>query len=165
MYDGIKECADYAHERGVTLAVETGPEIATTLKAFIEDVGEGIGVNLDPANFVMVTGQDPAEAVYLLKDYIVHTHMKDGKMLRKTGRAPELIYEQHLVDPEDLAKFSNLFIETPVGEGSVDWDKYIAALRDIGFNGYLTIERECGDNPAADIKLAADFARTNGWID
>ena len=38
----------------------------------------------------MVTGQDPVEAVYLLKDYIVHTHLKDGKMLKKTD--PKIIY-------------------------------------------------------------------------
>jgi sugar phosphate isomerase/epimerase len=37
-----------------------------------------VAVNLDPANFVMVTGDDPVQAVYTLKDYIVHTHAKDG---------------------------------------------------------------------------------------
>ena len=28
---------------------------------------------MDPANFVMVTGDDPVQAIYTLKDYIVHT--------------------------------------------------------------------------------------------
>lgn len=32
---------------------------------------------LDPANLVMVTGDDPVQAVYNLKDYIVHTNAKD----------------------------------------------------------------------------------------
>jgi hypothetical protein len=27
---------------------------------------------------VMVTGDDPVHGVHLLKDYIVHTHAKDG---------------------------------------------------------------------------------------
>ena len=35
--------------------------------------------------------------------------------------------------------------------------KYLAALREIGFDGYLTIERECGDNPAGDIAEAVKF--------
>ena len=66
-------------------AIETGPEKAIVLKEFLDSLGcKGMGVNLDPANFVMVTDQDPVEAVYILKDYIVHTHAKDGVMLKKT---------------------------------------------------------------------------------
>lgn len=33
------------------------------------------------------------------------------------------------------------------GEGDVDWDNYLKALKEIGYDGFLTIERECGDNP------------------
>ena len=46
-----------------------------------------------------------------------------------------------------------------MGEGSVPFDKYLAALDDIGYRGFLTIEREVGDDPAADISLAANFLR------
>ena len=49
--------------------------------------------------------------------------------------------------------------EVPLGEGSVDFPAYLKALEDIGYKGFLTIERECGPDPAADIKLAADFLR------
>ena len=52
-------------------------------------------------------------------------------------------------------------MEVPLGEGGVPWDGYLAALRGIGFDGYLTIERECGDNPTADIEKAVKFL-TNG---
>ena len=38
----------------------------------------GVAVNMDPANLVMVTGDDPVQAVLRRKDYIVHTHAKDG---------------------------------------------------------------------------------------
>ena len=54
---------------------------------------------------------------------------------------------------------ADYFIETPVGEGDVNWDAYIKALKDIGFEGYLTIERETGADPAKDIAKAADFIR------
>ena len=66
MLNALTACGLYAKSRGVTLAVETGPEKAETLKKFVERTEGGVGVNLDPANFVMVTAQDPAEAVYLL---------------------------------------------------------------------------------------------------
>ena len=43
--------------------------------------------------------------------------------------------------------------------GGVDWPRYLKALDDIGYKGFLTIERECGENPEADIRMAADFLR------
>jgi sugar phosphate isomerase/epimerase len=98
----------------------------------------------------MVTGDDPAQAVYNLKDYIVHTHAKDGVMLERTN--PEYIYRVTPM-PEDL-KEVRFFREVPLGEGSVDFAAYLAALEDIGYKGFLTIEREAGADPAADILTA-----------
>ena len=159
MLDALKKCGAYAASRGVTLAIETGPEVATTLNTFVRAAGEGVGVNLDPANFVMVTGQDPAEAVYLLREKIVHTHLKDGKMLKKSD--PVEIYRCFAEGGIDALNVADYFIETPIGEGDVDFGKYFAALCEVGFDGYLTIERETGADPAADICKAAAYVRNN----
>ena len=110
-----------------------------------------MAVNLDPANFVMVTGDDPVQAVYTLKDYIVHTHAKDGRRLHYVE--PEVLYG--MVESEMLQDAS--FIELPLGQGDVDFPNYLKALHDIGFQGFLTIEREVGDDPEADIGLAVRF--------
>ena len=152
MVDALNECGAYAAERGVMLAIETGPEDAATLLQFLEDMKGGVGVNLDPANFVMVTDQDPVEAVKLLGKYIVHTHAKDGVMLRKTD--PEIIYEHFATGGIEALNVADYFLETPLGEGKVDFKAYIAALREVGYDGYLTIERETGHDPIADIRLA-----------
>ncbi len=159
MLEAVRKCGEYAADRGVTLAIETGPEIAPVLKSFVEKAGRGVGVNLDPANFIMVTGQDPTEAVYLLKDHIVHTHLKDGKMLKKSD--PVLIYKCFAEGGIEALNVADYFIETPVGEGNVDFESYIKALKDIGYNGFLTIERETGADPSADIKKAAEYAKKN----
>ena len=45
-------------------------------------------------------------------------------------------------------------------EGGVDFDSYLKALSEIGYKGYLTIEREVGENPTADIRLAVEFLRS-----
>ena len=158
MLDALSECGIYAKERGVTLAIETGPEKAATLLAFIEDTKGGVGVNLDPANFTMVTGQDAVEAVYMLKDHIVHTHAKDGIML-DPDQDPTDVYHAFAVGGVDALNACKGFKEVPLGEGQVDWPRYIAALKEIGFDGFLTIERECGDDPSADIIKAVDFLR------
>lgn len=158
MLAAMAECGKYAAQKGVTLAIETGPEDAVTLSQFLNDLvalnGEncGVGVNLDPANFVMVTGQDPVEAVKILGKHIVHTHVKDGVMLKRTD--PEIIYEHFATGGIEALNVADYFLETPLGNGDVDFPKYIKALKDIGFDGYLTVERETGANPIADIELA-----------
>lgn len=152
MLKAMRACGSYAQSRSVTLAIETGPENADTLLQFVQDTDGGVGVNLDPANFVMVTGQDPVEAVEKLGAYIVHTHVKDGIMLKKTD--PQIIYDHFAEGGIEALNVADYFIETPLGEGNVDFPKYIAALKKVGFDGYLTIERETGEDPAADIQLA-----------
>lgn len=158
MLDALTECGLYAKEKGITLAIETGPEKAKTLLQFLEDTKGGVGVNLDPANFTMVTGQDAVEAVYMLKDYIVHTHAKDGINLNP-NQDPTEVYHAFAVGGVDALNACKGFKETPLGEGQVDWKKYIAALKEIGFDGFLTIEREAGDNPIADIQKAVEFLK------
>ena len=155
MLDALTKCGLYAKSRGVTLAIETGPESAAVLLQFINDTAGGVGVNLDPANFVMVTGQDPVEAVELLGKHIVHTHVKDGKMLIKTD--PKIIYDCFAVGGIEGLNVADYFKEVPVGTGDVDFPAYIAALKKIGYDGYLTIEREAGGDRLKDIAGAKAF--------
>ena len=139
MRAACRELAIYADSIGSCFAVETGPETAQVLADFLDSLGaNGVRVNYDPANLVMVMADDPVKGVYTLSKYIVHTHAKDGIQLT----ANPVTWE-----------------ELPLGQGGVDWDAYLKALADIGYDGYLTIEREVGDNPEADIKLAADFLK------
>ena len=135
-----RELSEYANSIGAYFAVETGTERAAVLVEFLDSLGsKGLRVNFDPANLVMCAADDPVIGVYTLKDYIVHTHAKDGIQLA----------------PNPLA-----YEELPLGQGDVDWPPYLVALRDIGFNGFLTIERETGNQPDADIAMAADFLRS-----
>ncbi len=154
MQDACGKLAEYADSMQAHFAIETGPEKAATLKGFLDGLhSTGVAVNLDPANFVMVTGDDPVQAVYTLKDYIVHTHAKDGRRLYY--RKPEEVYG--LEEAEMLASLS--FIELPLGEGDVDFPSYLKALNEIGFTGFLTIEREVGDDPEKDIGAAVRFLK------
>ena len=159
MQEACVSLAEYADSIGSKFAVETGPETSIVLKKFLDSLeSKGVSVNLDPANLVMVTGDDPVGAVYNLKDYIVHTHAKDGIKLSECN--PEYIYG--VSETPDYLKGKQVFKEVPLGTGSVDFKKYLEALTDIGFKGFLTIEREVGEEPAKDIKTAVDFL--NGFI-
>ena len=155
MQEACFELSRFADSMEAHFAIETGPEKSEVLKAFLDSLGsKGVGVNLDPANLVMVTGDDPVTAVHNLKDYIVHTHAKDGIRLRESN--PEYIYNVVHPIPEEFSGIK-YFEEVPLGTGSVDFAKYLKALEEIGYRGFLTIEREVGKNPEADIKTAYDF--------
>jgi len=158
MAEACNELAEFACSIGSTFAVETGPEKAVTLRKFLNSLNtNGVGVNFDPANMVMVTGDDPVEGVFELRDYIVHTHAKDGRMIKSTD--PEKIYSA-FAEP-DLYKlnFDDYFIETPLGDGSVNFSEYLKALKSIGYRGFLTIEREVGKDPVGDIEKAVRFLK------
>ncbi len=132
--DALHTLGEAAAKRGRCLACETGPEDTPLMHDFLASIGsEGIAVNFDPANLVM-NGFDPCRGVYELADFIVHTHAKDG------------------VRRDDGSK-----AEVPLGEGHVPWERYLAALGEIGYDGFLTIEREVGDEPLADIVAAKRF--------
>jgi len=155
-WEACRELAEFADGMGSHFALETGPEPSAALKRFLDSLGSrGVAVNLDPANLVMVVGNDPADAVYNLKDYIVHTHAKDGVMVQRTN--PEYIYGV-TPTPKDV-RGAVFYRETPLGEGNVNFPAYLAALEEIGYRGFLTIEREAGDDPVKDIGLAAEYLR------
>ena len=128
---------EYAHSMGAYFASETGTEKADVLRRFLDSVGtSGIAVNLDPANLVMCADDDPVAAVKTLDKYIVHTHAKDG-----------------------VRHADGTWLEVPLGKGGVNWPDYLKALKSIGYDGYLTIEREVGEDPAADIGMAVEFLK------
>lgn len=155
MQDACGALSEYADSLQAHFAIETGPETASVLRPFLDGLhSKGVAVNLDPANLVMVTGDDPVQAVHTLGDYIVHTHAKDGRKL--LDKDPEVIYG--LV--EDEIQSGQAFIELPLGEGDVPFPQYLKALEEIGYDGYLTIEREVGGNPEADIRTAAEYLRS-----
>lgn len=159
MAERLHEVGEYAARFGAYLAIETGPESPQALKNFIEKAvcSKGIAVNMDPANLVMVHDADPVAAVYLLKNHIVHTHAKDGIHMQKCD--PEAVYTAFAEGgfAQLVAETGELFKETPLGQGAINWHEYIQALRDIGYNGFLTIEREVGSNPINDIASAIKF--------
>jgi L-ribulose-5-phosphate 3-epimerase len=138
MADSLNYLGEYADKRGVVFATETGPEPGPVLAEFIASLKtDAVKANFDPANLAMM-GFDVIEGVKALAPYIVHTHAKDGiKQDDGSGK------------------------EVPLGEGSVPWDEYIAAMDEAGYTGFYTIEREVGDDPAADVVKAIDFLR--GW--
>jgi sugar phosphate isomerase/epimerase len=161
MREACAELARYADSIGSAFAVETGPELAKVLCDFLDSLGAGgVRVNFDPANLVMCAGDRPETAVHELGKYIVHTHAKDGvKLDASLPKDVEIVVGDEAKDHDALLAMGQEYIELPLGKGGVNFDLYLPELKKTGYDGFLTIEREVGATPEADIRLAADFLR------
>jgi len=159
MQSACAEVSEHAQKIDAWLAIETGPEPIDRLCEFTDSIpGSRIAINYDPANLIMVTNDDEVKGVYTAGKRIVHTHAKDGIMKKYMG--PEYVYGIFADGGvEGLSTLGDLFLETPLGQGSVRWPEYLGALRDIGYDGYLTIEREVGKDATADILMAVGFLK------
>ena len=159
MAKACEAMGSYAKKMRASLAIETGPEPASTLRSFLDDIGmeKGLGVNFDPANLVMVCRENIPEAVRILGKYIVHTHAKDGVNLMEVDA--EKLYGSFAGDSHPGFNCNDYIRELPLGKGAVPFKDYISVLRETGYDGYLTIERETGSDPKADIAEAVGFLR------
>ncbi len=129
----VRRVCDHCLANGQTFALETGQEPAETLKEFIADVDrENLGVNFDPANMILYGSGEPLEALEIVRDHVMTVHCKDAKWPAEPGQWGA---------------------ETPLGKGDVGMDRFVAKLKEIGYSGPLTIEREVvGEAQQADIR-------------
>lgn len=131
----LKTVADYVKNNGQYFLFETGQETPVTLRRTIEDVGTGnLGINLDPANLILYGKANPIDALDVFGEYVRDIHAKDGC---------------YPTNGHDLG------METPLGEGKVNFPEFMKKLKEIGYDGPVTIEREIfGEQQIADIKAA-----------
>jgi len=123
---GIQEVADYAASKAIDICIETHIGSLTLTAAdtvrMIQDVQrENVGILFDYA-WVHYAGQETApEAIKLCAPYIRHCHIKDWT------------YEEGDRDKRRSAL---------MGEGAVDWEPAIEALKQTGYSGYVSDEYE-----------------------
>jgi sugar phosphate isomerase/epimerase len=133
--EALREVVTYCGERGVEFRFETGQETPVVLLRVIQDLGlDNLGINLDPANLLMYGKANPVDALDVFGPYVHGVHAKDG---------------EYPTNGRDLG------VEKPLGEGRVGFPALIAKLKDLGYTGSLTIEREIsGPQQIKDIRHA-----------
>jgi sugar phosphate isomerase/epimerase len=120
---------------GINLNMETGQETPFTLLRVIQDVqSANLGINFDPANLLMYGRANPIDALDIIGKYVKGVHAKDG---------------EYPTDGYNLGK------EKPLGQGMVDIPRFINKLKEVGYQGPVTIEREIhGEQQKKDILAA-----------
>ena len=133
--EALKEVAAHCKANGQEFWFETGQETPVTLLRTIEDVGaDNLGINLDPANLLLYGMANPVDALDVFGTYVRGLHAKDGEY-PTNGR--------------------KLGVEKALGEGRVNFPVLIPKLKQLGFKGAITIEREIsGARQAEDIRRA-----------
>lgn len=126
--DVAREICDHCKKNGQALHLETGQETADALLQFIQDVDrDNLFINFDPANMILYGTGEPIEALKKVGRYVRSVHCKDGKWAANPGKE----WGQ----------------EVPLGEGDVGMENYLRTLKEIGYEGPLTIEREIPQEP------------------
>ena len=133
----MKKFVEYCQKNGQMFCFETGQELPSTLKRVIIDIGDNAYVNLDPANLILYGMAHPLDAVEILGEYVRGMHAKDALWPNRN---------------------EGLGIEVPVGKGEVDFPLLLSKLKEKGFKGPITIEREIsGEQQKKDILEAKKF--------
>ncbi|MEM9589367.1 MAG: sugar phosphate isomerase/epimerase family protein [Planctomycetota bacterium] len=131
-YQGIvdvtRTLCDHCQSNQQFLHLETGQESAEGLLTFIDQVGrDNLKINFDPANMILYGTGEPIEALRKVGTHVRSVHCKDGKWSDQPG----ITWGQ----------------EVPLGQGDVDIRQYLMTLKEIGYRGPLTIEREIPEDP------------------
>ena len=131
----MRDICDHAAKGGQNFCLETGQETAEVLLQFIRDIDrDNLKVNFDPANMILYGSGEPIAALKMVGQYVVGVHCKDGKW------------------PTEKDQLGH---EMPLGQGDVGIDRFVATLKEIGYEGALTIEREIsGEQQKKDIAAA-----------
>jgi L-ribulose-5-phosphate 3-epimerase len=138
--EALRDVISYCKRNGQDFLYETGTESPITLLRAIQDVGmDNQGVNLDTANLILYDKANPLDALDILGPYVKNTHAKDG------------LYP---TNPRDLGK------EVAIPHGKVNFPKIIQRLKELKYQGPITIEREIsGPQQIEDVKQERDYLK------
>jgi len=131
--EALREVANHLKGNGQMMLYETGQETPVTMLRAITDVGvDNQFVNLDTANLILYGKGNPLDALDVVGRLVRGVHAKDGLFP---------------TDPKKLGE------EVPIGQGKANFPKLIPRLKELGYTGALTIEREIsGPRQLEDIK-------------
>ncbi len=123
-----RDLCDHCLANAQRLHLETGQESADALLRFIADAERwNLFVNFDPANMILYGSGEPIAALRKIGAYVRSVHCKDARWAAQPGQ--------------------EWGAEVPFGQGDVGAGNLLRTLREIGYCGPLTIEREIPQEP------------------
>jgi sugar phosphate isomerase/epimerase len=137
-----KEENKVAEDAGVKLAFEMHPGFVVynteTLLRLRTECGKTIGANFDPSHLFW-QGMDPLVSVKALKGCIWHVHAKDCRIDPQNTAFKGVLDTMHY--GRELER-SWVFRTVGYGHGYDFWNDFVSILREVGYDGVLSIEHE-----------------------
>ena len=161
------ECGDYAAQYGIRLSIENHFGTMTTTAhrtmEVIKAIGHpNVGVLYDQANLAFFPAEEYEEALALQKDHIFYVHVKD--LVYRGGKPQKFRSDSVSHISEEIRTVYSRF----PGDGVLDWPAILRGLRDIGYDGWLSLEyeRRWGkqDLPVATEGLPVCVERLRRWM-
>ena len=134
----IRTVAEHLIGNEQNLLFETGQETPIAMLRCFETVGcPNLFINLDTANLILYGKANPVDSLDMFGKYVRNLHAKDG------------VYPTN---------GHELGAETKLGEGKVDFVKLFEKLHELGYDSYVTIEREIeGEGQIRDILESKEY--------
>lgn len=153
--EGLARASEQAAQMNIKLALENHGKLAgraDQVCKIIEHVRmasgyDSLGANPDTGNFLLVN-QPSEEAIRGVAKYANMVHFKD--FVREPAGHEGFAYE---------ALDGTRYIGTAVGEGEVKLKDCIQALKDAGFDGWLSVEYEGEEDPLTAVPRSIANAR------
>ena len=137
-----KDAATFAHDHGVTVALEAHPGFLVynvdTLLRLRRAAGPAIGINFDPSHLFW-QGVDIPTAIRALGDSIFHVHAKDLAFDRQNTAVNGVLDAKSY---RRLTERSWLFRSVGWGHDELEWKRIVSALRLAGYDYVISIEHE-----------------------
>ena len=124
------------HREGWGATISYSPELWDRMFEIIPD--ENFGLNFDPSHLIWL-GVDYIKALIDYKERVLYFHAKDTKVFEEKRSYYSIFGKQ--LDRENEWDYGWWQHKIP-GKGSVDWQKIYQTLREIGYDGYVSIEHE-----------------------
>jgi L-ribulose-5-phosphate 3-epimerase len=140
LIESMRRLGDKAKSRNVTLVLENHFHTMTTTAvktaAILEEINHpNVGILYDQANLAFLHAEEYEEAIALQKKYIKYIHTKD--LVYRPGKQHFKSSEVSHINEEDRIVNSRI-----IGQGIIPWEKIIAKLKSVGYDGWLSLEYE-----------------------
>ncbi|MFM8868680.1 MAG: sugar phosphate isomerase/epimerase family protein, partial [Candidatus Nanopelagicus sp.] len=159
--DSIEKCLVEAEKVGVKLVIEnhykddfwTEPEFAQMMDVFVDLISRIdspiFGVQFDPSNAI-AAGEDPLELLEKVKHRVISMGASDRYLANGT-------IEDLRKTEGGSAGYVSFFKHGVIGKGLNDYDAIFKSLKDVGFDGWISIED--GVDGMEQMHESADFLR------
>jgi sugar phosphate isomerase/epimerase len=140
MHYTLKTVVPVAERHNIKIGIEPHQKYSVRLETLVKIAGlvpsPNLGFNIDTGNTYLGGVTDPYEMLEAVAERTFHMHAKDIEVKQSE---------------DERGKVTGTAVGCACGEGVIDWTRIVQILKNVGFEGVLSVE--CGTVPQAEASL------------